>query len=68
VKVNDKKSRTLTDTEYENLVKLRNKYKTDVDAAVEIGIDRSSLFRVLMIRSASPKTVNKIIKAIDSKL
>lgn len=55
-----RKSEKLTTEEYRALVKWVNAQPTKVDAAFIIGISREVLDRVLVVRSGSPATIEKV--------
>ncbi len=59
-----RKSEKLTKREFRSLKAFRNKFDTEMDCAVKIGIDRVVLNRVLLVGSASPETIGKIREAL----
>lgn len=60
-----RKSEKLTAEERKALKQYRKGFDTEVDCAVEIGIDRLVLNRVMLVGSGSPDTIEKIRKAIS---
>lgn len=59
-----RKSEKLTVLEYKALVKWVNAQPTQVDAAETIGISREVLGRVLIVKSGSPATIEKVRQAL----
>lgn len=58
------KSAKLTDQEWKALKKFRKQFDTEVACAIAIGVDRLVLNRVLLIGSASPRTIEQIRKVL----
>lgn len=67
VNVTARKSERLTEEEYASLVVFRKRFSKEIDCAATIGIDRNVLARVLLARSGSPATIEKIRIAIGNK-
>lgn len=59
-----RKSEPLADNEVSALKAYRERFHTEVDCAVSIGIDRLVLNRVMMVGSGSPDSIKKIRKAL----
>lgn len=55
-----RKSVALTTDEYAALKKYAKGFRTGVECAESIGIDRNVLDRVLLVKSGSPETIEKI--------
>lgn len=62
-----RKSEKFTKEEYSALVKWVNSQLTKIDAGELLGISRQTLDRVLITKSGSPDTVNKIRGVINQK-
>ena len=60
-----RKSVKLTQDEFKALKKFRKGFDTGVDCAIEIGIDRVVLDRVLTVGSGSEETVGKIRETLQ---
>lgn len=56
---------SLTKEEWAALKLYRKNFITEVQCAVEIGIDRNVLNRILALGSGSPDSINKIREAIN---
>lgn len=63
-----RKSEPLTVAELEALKAYRSGFKTEVDCAISIGIDRIVLNRVLLVSSGSPASIKKIRKVLAKKV
>lgn len=59
-----RKSERLTSEEYKALVKWVNAQPTQIDAAETVGISREVLGRVLIVKSGSPVTIERIRKVL----
>lgn len=59
-----RKSESLTDDELTKLKEYKNSFKTDVECAASLYIDRNVLSRVILAGSGSPDTVKKIRKVL----
>lgn len=58
--VRKRKSVALTTTEFSALKKYAKGFRTGIECAESIGIDRNVLDRVLLVGSGSPETIEKI--------
>ncbi len=61
-----RKSESLTAEEYKKLDKWVKTQPTKVDAAIIIGITRPTLDRILIVKSGSPETIEKIKKVLGT--
>ncbi|MHA4807176.1 hypothetical protein ACX0G9_03675 [Flavitalea flava] len=59
-----RKSVSLNSEEYRDLVKWVKAKPTKIDAAIDLGITRQTLDRILIVKSGSPATMEKIKKAL----
>lgn len=59
-----RKSERLTTDEFKALVKWVRAQPTKVDAAILLDITRPTLDRILIVRSASLETINKVRKVL----
>lgn len=59
-----RKSEPLTAVELETLKAYRSGFKTEVDCAISIGVDRIVVNRVILVGSGSPISIKKIRKAL----
>lgn len=60
----ERKSEKLTTDEYKALARWVKDQPTKIDAALVIGISREVLDRVLIVKSGSPVTIEKIRKVL----
>ncbi len=60
----NRKSEILTKEEHKALKAYRKKFDTEVACAVEIGIDRLVLNRVLLVGRGAPASIEKIRAAL----
>ncbi|MFT3704662.1 MAG: hypothetical protein QM802_20015 [Agriterribacter sp.] len=61
-----KRSESLSPEELEQLKEYRTQFKTDVECAASIKIDRNVLSRVILAGSGSPDTVKKVRSALKA--
>lgn len=60
-----KRSVALTDREHSSLKAYRERFSTEVDCALSIGVDRLVLNRVILVGSGAPVSIKKIKKALQ---
>lgn len=63
--IKQRKSEPLKGNELSSLKAYRERFDTEVDCAISIGVDRLVLNRVIIVGSGSPASIKKIRKALQ---